>query len=184
MSGVASALRELEAGSRARIAAQEGSRCTRRLLCGIDAHKWCLSPGERGGSASVFVSYPARVYQAESTNAGERRSAVGFWVGEGLFQVGLEYLDEFVGALVGVFARVGLDDVMDEVVGHEFGHESAHSPARGGDELQDVNTFGVVVVQSAFDGVHLSTDAAQARVELASLLEHVSHGGYCTPVGI
>jgi len=73
---------------------------------------------------------------------------------------------------------------MDEVVGHELGHEGAHPPARGGDELQDVNTFAVVVVQSAFDGVHLSTDAAQASVELVALLEHVSHGGYCTPVGI
>ena len=105
-------------------------------------------------------------------------------MGEALFQVGLEDLDEFVGALVGVFAGVGFDDVMDEVVSHEFGHEGAHAPARGGDELQDVNTFGVVVVQSAFDGVHLSTDAAQASAEFIALLEYMSHGGYCTPVGM
>jgi hypothetical protein len=102
----------------------------------------------------------------------------------GLLEVSLEDLDEFVGGLVGVFAVLGFDDVMDEVVGHEFGHEGIHPPACGGDELQDVNTFGVVVVQSAFDGVHLSTDAAQASVEFIALLEHVSHSGYCTPVGI
>jgi hypothetical protein len=104
--------------------------------------------------------------------------------GDGLLEVGFEDLDEFVGGLVGVFAVLGFDDVMDEVVGHEFGHEGVHAPACGGDELQDVNTFGVVVVQSAFDGVHLSTDAAQASVEFIALLEHVSHGRYCTPVGI
>jgi hypothetical protein len=70
------------------------------------------------------------------------------------------------------------------MVGHELGHEGTHTAACGGDELQDVNTFGVVVVQSAFDGVHLSTDAAQASVEFVALLEYVSHGGYCTPVGM
>jgi hypothetical protein len=104
--------------------------------------------------------------------------------GDGLLEVGFEDLDEFVGGLVGIFAVLGFDDVMDEVVGHEFGHEGVHAATCGGDELQDVNTFGVVVVQSAFDGVHLSTDAAQASVEFIALLEHVSHGRYCTPVGI
>lgn len=103
---------------------------------------------------------------------------------DGLFQVGLEDIDEFVGTFVGVLAAFGFDDVMDEVVGHELGHEGIHASACGGDELQDVNTCAVLVVQSAFDGVHLSTDAAQASVEFVALLQHMSHGGYCTPVGI
>jgi hypothetical protein len=142
-----------------------------------------FSRGARG-SAFVFVSYPARVYQAESTYAGDGEARWAFVVGDGLFQVGFEDLDEFVGAFVGVFSGVGFDDVMDEVVGHELGHEGAHATARGGDELEDVNTFAAVVVQGAFDGVHLSTDAAQASAEFVALLEHVGHARYCTPVGI
>jgi hypothetical protein len=48
--------------------------------------------------------------------------------------------------------------VVPDVAFQDFSHESVDGPAAGGEELQSVGTFFMIVGQSAFYGFHLTSD--------------------------